>query len=160
MPDPVRADEPVESVLLRDLLCVAEVLDYLERVPERQHLRLLNVLDRVRDRLQVAVVVEGDAICVTGLLLDVEAPRAAGSQARLDFVLMPLEPLLEVEVTGVVRVGELVPHDDLLRDRPVERKARRVGAAMFHRLEHPRHVPSDCVPAAVVLIDDSRDSAH
>ena len=45
----------VERVLLADRLGVAEVLDDLERVADREHLGARHVLDEVDQRLQVAV---------------------------------------------------------------------------------------------------------
>src|SRR5207237_1130514 len=83
---------------------------------------------------------ERDAIRVARLLLDLEAARATRAQARLDLALVMIEPLLEVEIARVVRVSELVAHDDLLLDRAVERIAGRVGPAVLHRLQHPGHV--------------------
>ena len=158
--DRMRADEAVEAVLLRNLLGVAEVLDDLERVPERQHLDVRHVLDDVGDRLQLAVVVEGDAVRVAGLLLDLEVPRSERAEPRLDLSLVVLEPLLELEVARVVRVGQRVPHDDRVLYLAVQRVSGRVRPAMLHRLEHRRHVVPDGVGAPVVAIDDSGDPAH
>ena len=93
-------------------LGVAEVLDDLERAPEREHLGLGDVLDEVREELQVAVVVERDAERVRRLLLDLADVGAERLEPRLDLGAMPAQALLEVEVARRVRVRELVAHDE------------------------------------------------
>ena len=108
---PVKLGEPV---LVVHGLGVAEVLDDLERAPEREHLGLRDVLDEVREQLQVAVVVERDAERVRRLLLDLVDVGAERLEPRLDLDAMPAQPLFEVEVTRRVRVRELVAHDERL----------------------------------------------
>ncbi len=161
MPDRVRALEVVEAVLVGDALGVAEVLDDLERVAEREDLRIGDVLDPIGQILQGAVrEVEGDAVGVLGLGLDVVQPRAEPTEAVDHLALVALEPLLEVEVARRVGVGERVAHDDapVAVGGTVQRVARRVRAAVLHGLEHARHVAPDV--ARVVAVDDSRDPAH
>ena len=106
--DGVRAREDVEVVLLRHRLGVAEVLDDLERVPEREHLGAGHVLDVVDEPLQVAVVLEGDAVGVLGLAVEHVDRGAELPQPRARPRPVALEPVEEVEVARVVRVGELV----------------------------------------------------
>jgi hypothetical protein len=157
--DRVRAGEALEVVLLGDLLGVAEVLDDLQRVAEREHLGVPDVLDPVGELLQVPVGErEGDAVGVLRLLLDVVDVGAERPQAPDDLVLVPVEAVGELEVAGRVRIGELVAHDQLVVVRPVERVPRRVGAAVLHGLEHPGHVAPDLMGA--VPVDDPCNSAH
>ena len=158
--DRVRAADLLEPVLARDRLRVAEVLDDFERVAERENLTVGDVLDEVGERLQLAVIVQRDAERVVRLLLDVLHLRAEPQQSLLDQRAMPAQTIVEFEVPRRVRVGELEPHDDQIVRLSVERVAGGVGAAMLHRLEHPRHVESDVVLSAVLAVDDPRDPAH
>ncbi len=92
---------PVElrkAVLLVHGLGVAEVLHDLERVPEREHLRLGNVFDEVGEVLEVAVVLERDPEGVRRLLLGLLVSRAERGKPRLDLDAVPTEAVLEVEV--------------------------------------------------------------
>ncbi len=149
-----------EAVLLVDGLRVAEVLDDLERATEREHLRLGDVLDEVGEQLEVAVVGERDAERIRRLLLDLVDLGAERGEPRLDLDAMPAEPVRELEVARRVRVRELVAHDEVAVLRaPVERVPRRVGAAVLHRLEHPRHLVPDRV-LRPVAVDDPCDAAH
>ena len=156
--DRVRAGEVVQVVAARHRLRVAEVLDDLERVAEREHLDVGHVLDEVGEPLEVARVLERDAEGVLGLLLELVDPRAERVQAALDLGAMAAQPVLVLEVARRVRVGELVPHDHEVRRLAVERVARRVGAAVLHRLEHPGHLDPDRM--LTVLVDDSCDSTR
>ena len=158
VPDRVRAGEVVQVVAAGDRLRVAEVLDDLERVAEREHLDVGHVLDEVGEPLQVAVVGHRDAEGVLGLLLEILHVRAERCQPALHLGTVSSQPVLVLEVARRVRVGELVPHDHEVRRLTVEGVAGRVGPAVLHRLEHPRHLGPDRVLA--VLVDDPSDSAH
>jgi hypothetical protein len=127
-------------------------------VAEREHLRSRHVLDEVGELLQVALVAERDAKRVVGLLLDVVDVRAVLAEPLLDDVLVARDPVRELEVPWVVRVGELVAHDEAAVVRPVQRVPRGVGTAVLHRLEHQRHVAADV--ACAVRVDDPGDPAH
>ena len=158
MTDRVRAPDLLQVVLAGDLLGITEVLDDLERVPEREHLGALDVLDVVGDRLQAAVVAELDAEGVLGVDVDLVDRRPGLGEARLDLAPVALEPLGEAEVAHVVGVGQLAPHHDVRRRPVVERVPGRVRAAVLHGLEHRGHVEPDVVLA--VPVDDSCDSTH
>jgi hypothetical protein len=111
VPDRVRAGHAVELVLGRDRLGVAEVLDDLQRVPEREHLGAAHVLDPVGERLEVAVVGE---VRLEGVLASRPRPRARRAeraQAPLDLRLVAPHAVVEVEVARRVRVGQLDAHD-------------------------------------------------
>ena len=152
-------DEALEVVLLGDFLGVTEVLDDLERVAEREHLGLGDVLDAIRELLQRPVgECERHAVRVLRLLLDVVDVGTHCLQSPDDLILVPVEAVGELEVTRRVRVGELVAHDHLVVERAVERIAGRIRPAVLHRLEHPRHVAPDFVGA--VAVDDACNSAH
>ena len=125
---------------------------------ERQDLAVRNVLDVVRKRLQLAVVLERHAERVLGLFLDLVDTSVQRLEPALDLAAMPAEPVLELEVTRGVRVGELVTHHDEVARLTVEGVARRVRPSMLHRLEHLRHVLADRMLA--VPVDDPRYSAH
>ena len=137
----------------------AEVLSIGRSLQIVKDLGLGDVLDEVGEQLQVAVVVERDAEGVLRLLLDVVHLRPEPGEPGLDLAPVQAQPLREAEVARRVRVGELVPHHEgaVLR-RAVERVPRRVGPAVLHRLQHPRHLgPDRMLPVA---IDDPRDPAH
>ena len=158
--DRVRARELLEAVLLVHGLGIAEVLDDLERAAEREHLGLGDVLHEVGEPLEIAVELERDAEGVRRLLLGLVDASTERDESRLDFGAMPPQPVLEVEVTRRVRVGELVAHDEVpVLGAPVQRVARRVRPAVLHRLEHPRHLVADGVLRAVP-VDDPGDPAH
>src|SRR5829696_5358071 len=55
--DAVRAVERLQAVVAGDRLSVADVLDDLQRVAEREHLGAPDVLDAVGERLEVVSVV-------------------------------------------------------------------------------------------------------
>src|SRR6185436_1891948 len=82
----------------------------------------------------------------------------------LDLAPLAGEPLDELEVARVVRVGELVAQDQLavavpVRVPVVERIARGVRPPVLHRLQHPGHVDADVV-IGPVPVDDPCDPAH
>jgi hypothetical protein len=154
----MRPLEAVEVVLLRDRLRVAEILDDLERAPEREHLAARDVLDEVGDGLQLAVVAERDAEGVLRLVLALDDLRPELREPRLDLTLRAAKTLRELEVPGIVGVRQRVTHDDQLGQRPVQRVARRVRPPVLHRLEHPRHVAPDV--ARSVAVDHACDPAH
>jgi hypothetical protein len=156
--DPVAADELVEVVLGGDGLRVAEVLDDLQRAPDRQHLGAGHVLDAVGERLEVAVVAERDVERVLGALLELGVARADDGEPPLDLGPVAAQPVVELEVARRVGVGELDAHHPVVRRRAVERVARRVGAAVLHRLEHAGHLRPD-LPLPVAA-DDPCDAAH
>ena len=158
--DRVRAGEVREPVGLVDALGVAEVLDDLERVAEREDLRFRDVLDEVGEELQIAVVRERDPERVRRLLLDLGDACAERREPRFHLGAVAAQALGEVEVPRRVRVRELVPHDEVaVLGGAVERVARRVRAAVLHRLEHARHLVSDGVLRAVP-VDDPSDPTH
>ena len=156
--DRVGAVEVAQVVAARDGLGVAEVLDDLERVAEREHLDVGHVLDEVGEPLEVAVVLDRDAKRVLGLLLEPLHDGPERGEAPLDLGAVTPQPVLVLEVARRVRVGELVAHDHQVRGLAVERVPRRIGAAVLHRLEHPGHLRPDRM--LTVLVDDSCDSAH
>ena len=73
---------------------------------------------------------------------------------------MAVDPVVELEVTRVVRIGERVAHDEVAVAvaLPIEGEAGRVWPSVLHRLEHLGHVPPD--PVRPVPVDDPCDSAH
>ena len=156
--DRVRPGELVQLVAARHGLRVAEILDDLERVAEREHLDVGHVLDEVGELLQIAVVLERDPKGVLVLLHERVHLGPERMKATLDLGPVPAQPVLVLEVAGRVGVGELVPHDHEIRRLAVERVARRVRAAVLHRLEHPGHLGPDRM--LTVLVDDSCDSTH
>jgi hypothetical protein len=158
--DGVRALELPEPVLVGDALGVTEVLHDLERLPEREHLAPGHVLEVVRQPLQVAVVAQRRPEGVLGVELDVHDLGAQLAHARLDLGPVALEALGELEVTRVVGVGQREAHEHEVRRGPVEGVPGRVGTAVLHGLEHPRHVGTERTPAVAVPVDDSCDSAH
>jgi hypothetical protein len=158
MPDGVRAAEPGQVVLARDLLGVAQVLDDLQGMPQRQDLAPRDVLQVVRERLQVPVVPDRRAVRVLRLALHAVDVSADLRQPRLDFQAVTLKPLAEFEVAVVVRVGQLEPDDHVVGGRPVQRVPGRVGAAVLHGLQHPGHLGPDV--AVTVPVDDAGDPAH
>ncbi len=152
--------EPAEPVRLVNALGVPEVLHDLERVPEREDLRLRDVLDEVGEQLQVTVVVESDAEGIRRLLLGLVNAGAERAEPGLDLDPVAPESVLEVEVSRRVRVRELVAHDEIAVLRvAVQRVPRRVGPAVLHRLQHPRHLVADRMLRSVA-IDDPCYSAH
>ena len=73
-----------------------------------------HVLEVVGQRLQVAVVAHLRPVGVLGLALDPVDGGADLVQPRLHLLAMPFEPLVEVEVAWVVRVGQLeADHDEV-----------------------------------------------
>jgi hypothetical protein len=156
----VGADEVVEAVVGGDGVGVAEVLDDLQRAPEREHLGAADVLDVVGELLEVAVVVEGQRhrVCRAGVdRLDAGADRA---DASLDLAALAAQALGELEVLMAVGLRELDVHDVAVGVGAVERVAGRVRAAVLHGLEHARHVAPDLLVAVPVAIDDPCDPAH
>jgi hypothetical protein len=147
-----------DSVAIRDGLRVAEVLDDLQRVPEREHLGAAHVLDAVGERFEVAGVGEVGLERVLGRVLDRVHGRAELPQPALDLALVAREPVVELVVARRVGVGELDAHHPAVRRRAVERVAGRVGAAVLHRLEHAGHLRSDLT--LPVAADDACDPAH
>src|SRR4029079_12443437 len=79
-------------------------------------------------------------------------------QPVLDLVAMALQPLAPAEPPGLVRVGQLDPHDEQVAGRAVEGEAAGVGAAVLHGLKHPGHLGADVT--GPVPVDDARDTAH
>ncbi len=147
-----------EVVLRGDRLGVAEVLDDLERAPEREHLGVADALDRVGEQLRVAVEAEDDGHRAVGALdlLDLGAGRA---HPRLDLVALALHALRELGVV-VGRLAQLHVHDVAVGVAAVEREPGRVRPPVLHRLQHPGHVAADLAVAAAVAVDDPGDPAH
>ncbi len=156
--DRVRPVEVAQVVAAGDRLGVTEILDDLERVAEREHLGIRNVLDVVRELLQVAVVRERDTEGVLVLLHELLHLGAERREAPLDLGPMSAQPVVVLEVTRRVRVRELVAHDHQVRGLAVEGIAGRVGSPVLHRLQHPRHLRADRM--LTVLVDDSGYSTH
>ena len=63
-------------------------------------------------------------------------------QTGLDFLAMPFETLLEVEVARVVRIGELERITTRSEGSPKSASGG-VGATVLHRLEHASHLAPD-----------------
>ena len=107
VPDPVAADVAVELVGAADGLGVAEVLDDLQRVPQRQHLDAADRLDVVGQRLEVAVVVERRRDRVLVDLLD-RRTCAPARAPRLDLAAAAAQPVGDSGSTGVDRSASLI----------------------------------------------------
>src|SRR5712691_4484428 len=125
---------------------------------ERQDLAPRNVLQVVRQRFEIALVTNLRAVGILRLTFDPVDRRADLVQPRLDLLTVPVEPLLEVEASMVVGIGELEPDHDELALGTEERVAARVRPAMLHRLQHPSHLGPDVRVA--VPVDDACDAAH
>ena len=108
--DRMRATEVVELVLGANRVR-RRGPDDLERAADREHLRVGDVLDPVGQVLRVAVVGERHAVCVLRLLVVLADVGAGGLQPAKDAALVAFEPLVELEVTRGVRVGQRVAHD-------------------------------------------------
>ena len=156
--DGVRAAELVQVVLLADGLGVAEVLDDLEGVTQREHFAVRNVLDLIGDVLEFTRVVERDTEGVIRLLLIRDDLGVESGETRLYLGTIALQPALELVVARRRRVRDGVAHDDVLSRLSVERIPGRIRAAMLHGLQHPGHVLTDVV--LPILVNDSCDSAH
>ena len=156
--DGVRAAELVQVVLLADGLGVAEVLDDLEGMTQREHFAVRNVLDLIGDVFEFTRVVERDTEGVIRLLLIRDDLGVESGETRLYLGTIALQPALELVVARRRRVRDGVAHDDVLSRLSVERIPGRIRAAMLHGLQHPGHVLTDVV--LPILVNDSCDSAH
>ena len=150
--------ELAEPVLVGDGLGVAEVLDDLQRAPEREHLGVPDPLDGVGQRLQVAVEAEDDRHRARRVL-DVLDPAPAARMRASTWSRWRLHALLEVGVV-VGRLAQLHVHDEAVGVAAVERVAGRVRAPVLHRLEHRGHVAPHLALATAVAVDDPGDPAH
>ena len=156
--DRVGAGVGGEVVLGGDGLGVAEVLDDLQRAPEREHLGVAHALDRVGEQLQVAVEAEDHGHRAEGALHRLDL-GAGGAHPGLDLVALALDALGELGAV-VGRLAQLHVHDVGVGVAAVEREPGRVGPAVLHRLKHPGHVPPYLALPAAVSVDDPRDPAH
>jgi hypothetical protein len=160
MTDPVRAEVAVEVVLAGDRRGVAEVLDDLERVPKRQHLRVRHRLDVIGQLLELAVVLdrrrERVLVDVVGVLHD----RAGVPDPRQHLTSAPADVVDELQITRRRRLGQVDADDVLAGWLAIQRVAGRVRTPVLHRLQHRGHVAPDTVRAVAVLVDDPRDPAH
>ena len=156
--DRVGAGVAAEPVGGGDGVGVAEVLDDLQRVPEREHLGVADPLDRVHQRLQVPVEAEADRHRPRGPL-DRGDLGTGGAQTGLDLAPLALDPLGEVGIV-LARLAQLDVHDVGVGRAPVEGESGRVGPAVLHRLEHRGHVAADLMFAVAVAVDDPGDPAH
>src|SRR5258708_16700349 len=156
--DRVGPGDPAQPVPLGDALGVAEVLDDLERVAQRQHLAAWHVLHVVGQRLQLAAVAEPHAervllVSARGVDLGTEL-----GQPGLDLVPVAFEPVGPAVVADLARVSQLDPHDEQVVRRALQGEAAGVGAAVLHRLKHPGHLTADV--AGSVPVDDAGYAAH
>jgi hypothetical protein len=158
--DAVAAEVVVQVVIGGDGVRVAEVLDDLQRVSERQHLDARDRLDVVGEMLQVTFVVQGRGERVRVGVLGAQDLSTRRLDAGLG--LAPAAPDVggAGDVVEVGGVGELDPEDQVVGGSPVEGDAGRVGPAMLHRLKHARDVTADPVCPVAVAVDDPCDSAH
>ena len=156
--DGVRAPERRQAVGGRHRLGVAEVLDDLQRVAERQHLAAGHILQVVGQGLEVAPVAHAGPVGVLGLALDPVDRGADLAQPGFDLQAVALETFTELEVAPIVGVGQLEPDDDLVGGRAVQRVAGGVRPAVLHGLQHAGHLGPDV--ARAVPVDDTGDAAH
>ena len=159
MPDAVGALEVAQLVLLVHRLRVAEVLDDLQRVAQREHLAAVDVLQVVGQRLEVTAVPNGGPEGVaTGLGLDGGQVRADLGQAGLDLGPIALQLLVHSEATDLVRLSQHEPYDDQVVGRAVHGVTGGVGTPVLHGLEHRGQFGADV--GRTVAMDDAGDAAH
>src|SRR6185312_16931963 len=109
-------------------------------------------------RLELAAVPERDPVGVLLVAVHHVDHGADLGQPVLDLVAVAFQPLAPAEPPGLVRVGQLDPHDEQVAGRAVEREAAGVGPAVLHGLKHPGHLGADVTRP--VPVDDARDTAH
>ena len=100
----------------RPPLGVAEVLDDLQRMADREHLRAAERPRRGRRALEVAVVAEVTPRTRTRCVLDAATVAPSRDEPPLDLRPVAAQPVLELEVARRVRVGELHAHRPSRRD--------------------------------------------
>jgi hypothetical protein len=160
MADAVRAPETAETVLLRDVLGVAEVLDQFERAAEGKHFGPVDALDLGGKLAGVAGVTQAIAERVVRRLVGFERLGAQLGEARLDFFLAPADRVANVMIAHeIFLLRQLQTHDVFvgLRD-PVDGEAGRVGTAVLQALKHRRHFLADV--GGAVAVDEPGNSAH
>src|SRR5699024_5030530 len=107
-------------------------------------------------------VAEGRPVGVFRLAFDPVDGCADLGQAGLDLSPTASQTLGVVEVTRVIRVGELEPHHQHVGGLAVQRVPGRVRATVLHRLKHAGHLAADgrAGAAGAALVNDPRDTAH
>ena len=123
-----------------------------------QHLAPGHVLHVVGQRLELAAVPERDPVGVLLVAVHHVDHGPDLGQPVLDLVAVPFQPFAPAEPPGLVRVGQLDPHDEQVAGRAVEGEAAGIGAAVLHGLKHPGHLGA--YVARPVTMDDARDTAH
>ena len=160
--DGVRALEVRKRILAADGSGVAQILDQLERLADREDLGALDILDVVDQPPELALVAEEVAKRVLGRLVPLQHLRAH----LLEPVIDPASPLADLMVDvkplpAVLLLGDLEAHDvglGVVVSLPVEGKAGRVRTAMPERLQHRGHLLAD--RALLAAIDQPCNSAH
>ena len=154
------AVEAGQAILLRDPAGVAEVLDQLQPVADRQDLGALDVLDIVGELAPVAGKAQPIAIGIFGGGVLFEDLAAELGDAAVDLGLALRHLVVDVEALGhVLLLGDLEAHHQLVAMRPgIKGKAGRIRPAMLQRLQHRGHLLPDV--AGLAAMDQSCNAAH
>ena len=147
-----------EVVHRRHLRGIAEVLDDLQRVAQREHLAAGHILEVVGERLQVALVAHQRPVGVLGLGLDPVDVGADLAEPRLHLQAVALQAFTEVEVPRVVRVGQLEPDHDQVARRAEQARTRWSRARDASSTAACGHLRPDV--GLLVAMDDACDAAH
>jgi hypothetical protein len=142
--------EAEDMILLRYPLCVAQVLNQLERRAEREDFGAFDVFDIVGELAAIAVISDVVAIGVFSRLFLIADLAAELGNAAIHLGLPLLDLVMDVEsLAHVLLLRDLeAEHELVVLRHPIKRVAGGIGPTMFQRLQHPGHLAADIAARA------------